>query len=174
MPISLYTAIVPTFLQVANAQLALLDTAADFCTARGQSEADLLATRLADDMFALSYQFRSVGHHSFGAIDGVRAGSFSPDRSEPPAAIEPLREKLRWAISGLEAVTEDEMDGFVERAMEFRFGEIVIPFAADQFLLTFSQPNFMFHATTAYDILRWQGAAIGKRDFMGRLRTQTQ
>jgi hypothetical protein len=56
------------------------------------------------------------------------------------------------------------------RDMRFSFGERHIDFRAEEFLLSFSQPNFYFHATTAYDILRSQGVPIGKRDFLGRLR----
>jgi len=54
--------------------------------------------------------------------------------------------------------------------MRFSFGERNVEFTAEDFLLSFSQPNFYFHAATAYDILRWKGLTIGKRDFMGRLR----
>ena len=51
--------------------------------------------------------------------------------------------------------------------MRFEFGERRLEFVAEEFLLSFSQPNFYFHATTAYDILRWKGLPIGKRDFAG-------
>ena len=52
----------------------------------------------------------------------------------------------------------------------FRFGETKIPFTSENFILSFSLPNFHFHATTAYDILRSRGVPVGKRDYMGRLR----
>ena len=54
--------------------------------------------------------------------------------------------------------------------MQFSFGTAVMPFTAENFLLSFAQPNFYFHAATAYDILRSKGVKIGKRDFMGRPR----
>jgi hypothetical protein len=57
--------------------------------------------------------------------------------------------------------------------MRFVAGDRQIAFTAENFLLSFSQPNFYFHATTTYDILRWKGAPIGKRNFTGRLRTKT-
>jgi uncharacterized protein len=56
--------------------------------------------------------------------------------------------------------------------MRFARGERHLDFTAENFLLSFSQPNFYFHATTSYDILRWKGVRIGKRDFTGRLRTK--
>ncbi len=55
----------------------------------------------------------------------------------------------------------------------FVFGDRQMPFVAKNFLLSFSQPNFYFHATTAYDILRWKGLPIGKRDYTGRPRIKT-
>ena len=54
--------------------------------------------------------------------------------------------------------------------MRFEFGERRMDFTAEEFLLSFSQPNFYFHATTAYDILRFKGLPIGKRDYTGRVR----
>jgi hypothetical protein len=54
--------------------------------------------------------------------------------------------------------------------MEFQMRDFRMPFTAEDFLLSFSQPNFYFHAATAYDILRMKGVAVGKRDFMGKLR----
>jgi hypothetical protein len=63
-----------------------------------------------------------------------------------------------------------EVDGFMGRQMHFTSDVRTIEFTAENFLLSFSQPNFYFHATTAYDILRWKGVALGKRDFLGRLR----
>ena len=56
------------------------------------------------------------------------------------------------------------------RDVAFQFGERKLPFTAEEFLMSFSLPNFFFHATTAYDILRHKGVPLGKRDFMGRLR----
>ena len=54
--------------------------------------------------------------------------------------------------------------------MRFEFGERRMDFTAEEFLLSFSQPNFYSHATTAYDILRFKGLPIGKRDYTGRVR----
>lgn len=56
--------------------------------------------------------------------------------------------------------------------MRFTFGERHLDFAAEDFLLSFSQPNFYFHAATAYDILRWKGVSLSKRDFMGTPRVK--
>jgi uncharacterized protein len=70
----------------------------------------------------------------------------------------------------LKVIDAAEIDAFVGRDMRFAFGDRHIDFTAEEFLLSFSQPHFYFHATTVYDILRWKGVPLGKRDFMGRLR----
>ena len=75
--------------------------------------------------------------------------------------------------SALEAIEPAEIESFIGRDMRFEFGARRLEFTAEEFLLSFSQPNFYFHATTAYDILRWKGVPIGKRDFTGKLRLKS-
>ena len=117
-----------------------------------------------------SYQIKSCAVHSFGAIEGLRKGVFSPDTTTPPDSFAGLRSRIADAVTGLKSIANDELEGFVGKPMEFRMGELVIPFTGDTFLLSFSQPNFYFHATTAYDLMRWKGVPLGKRDFLGPMR----
>jgi hypothetical protein len=100
----------------------------------------------------------------------VRKGTFSPDTSTPPDTFAGLRERVTETIAALEAVSREEVEGFIGRDMRFEFGTYRMDFLAEEFLLSFSQPNFYFHAATAYDILRMNGVEIGKRDFNGRVR----
>jgi uncharacterized protein len=76
------------------------------------------------------------------------------------------------SLGAIEAIKAAEIDSFVGRDMRFAFGDRHLDFTAENFLLSFSQPNFYFHATTTYDILRWKGIPIGKRDFTGKTRTK--
>jgi hypothetical protein len=73
------------------------------------------------------------------------------------------------ARNELSALTPEAVNALVGRDVVFKFGERALPFTAEGFLMSFSLPNFFFHASTAYDILRHSGAPIGKRDFMGKL-----
>jgi hypothetical protein len=75
-------------------------------------------------------------------------------------------------LAALEKIEAAEINGFVGRDMRFAFADRQIDFTAENFLLSFSLPNFYFHAATAYDILRGKGLPIGKRDFLGRTRTK--
>jgi hypothetical protein len=115
---------------------------------------------------------KSTAVHSLGAIEAVRKGVFSPDMTPPPDTFSALKATIAETLAALEAIQASEVDGFMGRDMRFSFREHRIDFTAENFLLSFSQPNFYFHATTAYDILRWKGVQIGKRDFTGKLRAK--
>lgn len=171
MTLSLYSAVVPNYIQILGAVKGLLDKAEAHCAEGGGCQPDdLLKARLADDMLPFGYQVKSCCAHSIGAIEGVRAGVFSPDMTPWPTTFEGLRTAVAKALAAVEALSRDEINGFVGQDMRFEMGEMKMPFTAEDFLLSFSQPNFYFHATTAYDILRWKGVKLGKRDFMGRPR----
>jgi len=119
-------------------------------------------------MLPLSWQLKWVSTHSIGAIEGVRKGGFSPDRADPPSDFAGLKAQIDSSIEALNAITPEEMEGFVGQDMVFTIGDkLRMDFDAEHFLMSFSLPNFMFHATTAYNLLRDQGIAIGKRDFLG-------
>jgi hypothetical protein len=170
MPISLYDATVPNYLQLLAALSGLLDKAQTFCAEKTLDPDSVLQARLADDMHPFVYQVKSTKVHSIGAIEALRKGSFSPDMTAPPQTFEGLKTLVNDAITALRAIEPSEMEGFIGRDMRFVFGERQIAYTAENFLLSFSQSNFYFHLTTAYDILRWKGLPIGKRDFMGRPR----
>lgn len=170
MPISLYDAFVPSTRQVLGAVRALLAKAESWGADTGTAEADIVGGRLHETMLPFSFQIKSVAQHSFGAIEGVRAGLFDATAGEMPGNLAGMKTLLEKTEAGLAAVTPEEMEGFLGRDMVFDLRGMKIPFAAENFLLSFSQPNFYFHATTAYDILRVKGVPLGKRDFLGQLR----
>lgn len=170
MAFSLYAAIVPNYLQMLGAMRDLIGKAEQWCADKGTAPAELLGRRLAPDMEPLCYQFKSTVVHSLGAIEGVQRGSFSPDNSVPPQSFGALRDRIGAALDAMNALDPKTVESFIGRDMIFAFGEHRIGFEAHDFLLSFSQPNFYFHCTTAYDLLRAEGLAIGKRDFLGRQR----
>jgi uncharacterized protein len=170
MPFSFYDAVVPTNLQTLAAIDALIGKAEAFCTEHGRAEADLIDARLAPDMLPFGYQVKCCVTHSVGAIEGAKSGSFSPDMSAWPTDFAGLHALLQGAIATLNGIERDAFDALVDGDTQFLFGETRIPFTGANFLLSFSQPNFFFHAATAYAILRAQGVKLGKRDFLGMLR----
>jgi hypothetical protein len=173
MAFSLYDAIVPSWLQMLGSVLHLIDKAEAWCAEQGKPEVELFETRVVEDMHPFAYQVKSAAVHSQGAIEGVFRGSFSPDTSILPDSFAAMRERIAQAIATLEAIDPAALDGVIGRDMAFVVGDVRrMEFTADQFLLTFSQPNFYFHVTTAYAILRGLGVPIGKRDYLGRMRTK--
>jgi hypothetical protein len=172
MAFSLYAAVVPSYRQTLEAVAGLLSTAEAFCVEKGIAPHDITQARLAADMLPFAYQVKSTAVHSLGAIEGVRRGVFLPDMTPPPEDFAALKARIADTLTALETIEPGEIDAFVGRDMRFAFGDRHLDFTAENFLLSFSQPNFYFHAATTHDILRWKGLPIGKRNFMGKLRTK--
>ena len=172
MAFSLCAATIPSFQQILGAVSGLLDKAEAFCAEKGIAPQELIQARLAADMFPLAYQIKSTAVHSLGAVEGVRKGVFSPDTTAPPETFAALKARIGETRTALEKIDIAEIDGFLGRDMRFAFGTNFRDYTAENFLLSFSLPNFYFHATTTYDILRWKGIPIGKRDFIGKTRTK--
>jgi uncharacterized protein len=172
MAFSLYAATIPSFQQILGAVSGLLDKAAAFCADNSVAPQELIQARLAADMFPLAYQVKSTAVHSLGAIEGIRKGVFSPDTTSPPETFAALKARIAETLTALETIESAEIDGFLGRDVRFAFGTNYRDYSAENFLLSFSLPNFYFHATTTYDILRWKGLPIGKRDYMGKTRTK--
>ena len=173
MAFSLYAATVPSYLQILGAVADLIGKADAFCKEKSMTPEDIIQARLADDMQPFAYQVKSTVVHSLGAIEGVRKGVFSPDTTIPPKDFAALKGRVVETLAALEALDAAEVDSFVGRDMRFAFGDRHVDYSGENFLLSFSQPNFYFHATTTYDILRWKGIPIGKRDFLGKTRRKS-
>lgn len=170
MPVSLYSATVGTFLQILPSVGGLVDKAEEHCRNAGLAPEALAEARLAPDMWPFAKQVMLSTYHSAGAISGVRAGVFSPNLEPAPLDFQSLRQSIADALAALKALDPAEIENFTGRDVRFEFGKHRMDFTAEDFLLSFSLPNFYFHATTAYDVLRNQGVAIGKMDFIGAVR----
>lgn len=167
MALSIYDAFVPSARQIVAASIGLIGKAEAHCAEHGLAPAALIEARLAPDMAALPFQVHAVAGHTAGAIAGVRAGRFAPGGAGGEPSFASLRTVLAEADTALAALDPAELEGFAGKPVIFALGSMEMPFTAENFLLSFSQPNFYFHAATLYDILRHKGVKIGKRDFMG-------
>jgi len=167
----LYDAFVPGCLQMLNSVLGLLEKAEAYCNEQRLPAEQLIHAKLAPDMFDFAYQVKSCAVHSIGAIHGVQHGNFSPDTAPPPDSFDGLRAKINEAIEALEALSVTDLVALSDKPMTFTIGDKLLwNFVGRDFLMSFSQPNFYFHATTTYDILRMSGVPIGKRDYLGQVR----
>lgn len=169
MAISLYDVSVANFLQTLTGAAGFLEKGRTHFADNPQALEDIVGSRLWPDMFPFSFQVISIVHHSQGAIEGVRKGTFSP-RADGPKDYAGLQQLVADARAMLKGVTREEMDALEGKDMFFEFRDVKLPFTAENFLMTFSLPNLHFHATTAYDLLRMKGVPVGKRDYTGPMR----
>lgn len=166
MPISMYQVSVPVFLRNLNALVGVLDKAQAFAEAKKFDQAVLLGTRLYPDMFSLNVQVGQVCTHAARGVAQL-AGLTQPDFGPPDTAIAGLKERVAKTIEFVKSARPEQIDGSEEKDIVLKFGTREMPFKGQQFLIGFTLPNFFFHYTTAYDILRSLGVELGKRDFMG-------
>lgn len=168
MAFDLYAAFVPTIRQLLGALPGLVDKAEAFAAEGSCTDAELLEARLAEDMWPLPWHIRSCWMHSGYALDQLAGGAFTPDFTDIPADWAAMREMIAAADQRMASVTPDEINALAERNIDFVLGgETRFTLPGERFLLGFNMPNFQFHATTFYGILRMKGVALGKRDYMG-------
>lgn len=172
MTISLYDLSVPTFLQTVRAMAGVLDRAAAHCAETGADPDDFVEARLFDDMAPFHFQIEAAWHHSVWGLEAMRTGVFAPPALVGPVPFAELQAMIGKAQTALQAFTPKEVNGWSGKALDLQIGPRRLAFTAETLILSFSLPNFHFHAVTAYDILRSRGVPIGKRDYEGRLRTR--
>jgi uncharacterized protein len=172
MTTSLYDLSVASYLQTVRAVSGFLDRAARQCAESGSDPDDLVDARLFEDMAPLHFQIECVDHHSVWALEAVRRGVFSPPALIGPAPFNDLKAMMAQTVTALEAFTPNEVNSWAGKTLNLQIGPRQLCFTAENFVLSFSLPNFHFHAVTAYDILRMKGVALGKRDYEGTLRTE--
>ena len=168
MPVSMYLVSIPVFMQHLNGLSGVLDKAAAWATARKVNEADLLNMRLSPDMFNLMRQVRAATDHAAnaaGRLSGKELLKFANDET----TIAQLKDRIAKTIDFLKGLKPAQIDGSEDKEIKITFPNgNVREFTGQSLLLGNALPNFYFHATTAYDILRQCGVEIGKRDFLGR------
>ncbi|MDP5070550.1 MAG: DUF1993 domain-containing protein [Congregibacter sp.] len=174
MTISLYDASVASYIQTLESIAKVLDKGAQFAASGDLDLEKFVGLRLRDDMAPLGFQLISVWHHSLGAVRGLQTGEFGPPPKMGDMDYAKLRALVDEAVTSLRDESPDTINALAGNPVVFKMGATEIPFTATNFILSFSLPNFYFHATTSYDILRMQGVPLGKIDFLGRLRVTSQ
>ncbi len=173
MAFSLYDATVANYLQILGAVSGFLDKSLTYFQEKGIDPAEVVQARLAPDMLPLRFQLISVAHHSRGAMEAAKNGVFVPPFGKPDLTYADLQAMVTEARNELSALSPEAVNALVGRDVTFKIGDRALPFTAEGFLMSFSLPNFFFHAATAYDILRHRGAPIGKRDFIGKMKLKS-
>jgi len=165
MAISMYHASVPVFLQLLGGLKGVLDKAKKHADEKKWDEATVLNLRLYPDMFTLARQVRQASEHAFGA--GRAAGVEVPQLPAIDNSFAEMQSRIDKTIDFLKGLRPDQLDGKEDSQVTLVQGGQPRKFRAQVYLYHLAMPNFYFHTTTAYNILRSLGIEIGKRDFMG-------
>ena len=172
MAMSFYDLSVPTFLQTVRALRGVLERAVSHCAETGTDPDEFVTARLFPDMSSFHFQIEAAWHHAVWGLEAARTGAFTPPPLVGPAPFAELQAMIGKAQAALEAYTPEDVNSWAGRELDLQIGPRQLSFTSETLILSFSLPNFYFHAVTAYDILRSRGVPIGKRDFEGRLRTR--
>jgi hypothetical protein len=162
----MYQASIPVFIRGLRNLGSVLDKGHADAEARKFDPAVLIAARLAPDMFPLCRQVQI-------ATDMVKngaarlAGIEAPSDPDTESSFAELQARLAKTIAFLGGITEVQIAGSETRDIHLKFPGRELHFTGADYLTVFVLPNFYFHATTAYAILRHNGVAIGKMDFIG-------
>jgi uncharacterized protein len=166
MSLSMYQASVPIFTRMLTNLSAILSKAEAHAAARKIEPAVLLNTRLYPDMFAFVRQVQLASDFAKGA--GARlAGLEVPKYADEEASFEELRRRIAKTLDFLRGLKPAQIDGSEARQITLPIAGEPMTFTGQDYLLFLAMPNFYFHVTTAYAILRHCGVDIGKRDFVG-------
>jgi uncharacterized protein len=166
MPISLYQASVPVFLRTLTNMSAILDKAQAYADARKIDPSVLINDRLAPDMLPFSRQVQIACDTALRG--GARlAGAEIVPMPDTETSFADLKARIGKTVDFLKALKPEQIDGQEERPIAMKVSGNDIPFTGQSLLLGFSLPNFFFHITMAYAILRHNGLAIGKGDYIG-------
>ena len=173
MAATLYDISVGNYLQTLDAASVFLQKGLEHCTSNGIDLDELVEAQLYSDMLPFRFQVACVVHHSRRVIDMMASGIFSLPGDRGPRDYRALQELVADAQKILKKLTPADINKFEGTDMAYQQGSLTLPFKIEDFILSFSLPQFYFHAATAYDILRMKGVPVGKRDFLGQLRLKS-
>ena len=168
MSISMYQASIPALVHMLGNLDAILARAAAHAEAKKIDPSVLVESRLYLDMFPLARQVQIASDMAKGC--GARlAGQEPPKYEDTEASFPELSARIRKTIAYLEALDAEAIDGSAERAITLKLRDASVTFQGMAYLLNFVLPNFYFHVTTTYAILRHNGVELGKQDYLGKI-----
>jgi hypothetical protein len=163
----MHSASVPVFVRMLNNMLAWLDKAEAHAKARKFDPSNYLGLRLAPDMLPFARQIQIATDHVKGCTARL-AGMEPPKWADEEKTLDELRARIRKAIEYAQSIPVAKIDGSEARKIEIPAGPgRTLTFSGEVFMKGFSLPNFYFHATMAYALLREAGVELGKMDYLG-------
>jgi hypothetical protein len=162
----MYDASVPVFVKMLGNLANILDKGKAYCEAKKVNPSVLINTRLIPDMFPLVEQVQVATRHVHWAC-ALLAGQERPNLTNTETTFEELKQRIATAVQFAQSFKKEQIDGSEDRHIKLVLALRTIELNGQSYLLHFAMPNFYFHVTTAYAILRHVGVEIGKRDFVG-------
>ena len=166
MALSMYKASIPTLKHMLNSLASILEKAAAHAASKKIAPEVFINARLFPDMFALAKQVQIATDQAKGCAARL-AGVDIPKFEDKESSFEELQARIARTIAFLDGFDASQIDGSEERDIAFQIHEKKFEFKGQTYLLNWVLPNFYFHVTTAYNILRHNGVEVGKRDFLG-------
>ena len=162
----MYDAAFPPVIRMLEILSAILDKAAAHCEKRKIDPSVLTHYRLAPDMYALPRQVQIVTDQAKGMAARLSEMEV-PSYADTESTFEELKARLAKTVDFVKSVPKTQIEGSEDRDIVLKIGGREMTFKGREYVFGFVLPNFYFHATTAYDILRHAGVELGKRDFLG-------
>ena len=162
----MYSMSVPVFAKTLGNLSSILDKTAAHADAKKFDPAVLLTARLYPDMFALTKQIQVACDFAKGSVARL-AGQEPPKYDDNETTIAELKARIARTIDFIEGFAESQFAGAEAREVSLKIRDKILTYKGLPYLAHVALPNFFFHATTAYDILRHNGVELGKRDFIG-------
>lgn len=162
----MYSLSAPVFIRMLGNLSGVLDKAAAHAAARKIDPAVLVNARLFPDMFPLSAQVRIAGDFAKGAVARLSGGE-PPKFEDNEVTLDDLKARIAKTIAYVEGFSPEQFSGAETRTVTMKMRGEDKSFDGLTYLANIVLPNFYFHVTTAYDILRHNGVELGKRDFIG-------
>ena len=166
MTISMFQASAPRFANTLNNLSAILDKAQAHAEAKKIDPLALTAFRLYPDMLPMTRQVQIACDSAKGAMARL-AGVEAPKHEDSEQTLADLKARIAKTVAFIQTIKAAQVDGTEDKDIVIKIGGKDTTFKGMQYLLGFAYPNFFFHVTTAYNMLRHNGVEIGKRDFMG-------
>jgi hypothetical protein len=166
MAISMYQISVPVFTRMLTNLIAIMEKAAAHCEANKIDPAVLINYRLYPDMFAFAKQVQIAADAAKNGT-GYLAGAEPPKFENTEQGFPQLIGRVRQTIEYVNSFKPEQIDGMEEKEISITRGETTLTYKEQDYLLNRVLPNFYFHITTAYDILRHNGVALGKKEYLG-------
>ena len=163
---SMYQSSVPLFKTLLTALSANLDKGAAFAEAKKFEPSVLLNSRLSPDMFPLSRQVQVATDQAKGGAARL-AGLEVPAYADDESTFEQLKARIAKTLAFIDSIKPTQIDGSENKQITIKMRSGDVTYTGQRYLIGSVIPNFTFHCTTAYNILRHNGVEIGKRDFLG-------